>query len=65
MQLLQPILASAEATDAGSSKGFFTGLAESFEKTFIYQDRWKFFLDGLLATLRIAFFAASFVIISH
>ena len=58
MQLLQPILASAEATDAGSSKGFFTGLAESFEKTFIYQDRWKFFLDGLLATLRIAFFAA-------
>lgn len=37
---------------------FFSDLWTSFEKTFIYDDRWKFFLDGLLATLRIAFFAA-------
>lgn len=37
---------------------FFPDLWTSFEKTFIYDDRWKFFLDGLLATLRIAFFAA-------
>ena len=37
---------------------FFSDLWSSFEKTFIYDDRWKFFLDGLLATLRIAFFAA-------
>ena len=37
---------------------FFSDLWTSFEKTFIYDDRWKFFIDGLLATLRIAFFAA-------
>ena len=57
MQFLQPVLASA-AQDVGSSQGFWDELWASFEKTFIYQDRWKFFLDGLLATLRIALFAA-------
>lgn len=37
---------------------FFSELTESFDKTFIYQERWRFFLDGLMASLRIAFFAA-------
>ena len=54
MQLLQPILASAETQE----QGFWDGLWASFEKTFITDDRWSFFLDGLCATLRIAFFAA-------
>lgn len=54
MQILQPIFAAAEAQE----QGFWEGLWESFEKTFITDDRWTFFLNGLWATLRIAFFAA-------
>lgn len=57
MQFLQPILAAASSA-AQPSESFWDGLWNSFDKTFIYQDRWQFFLDGLLATLRIAFFAA-------
>ncbi len=55
MQLFHSIALSAEVN--GFQK-FFSELTDSFDKTFIYQDRWQFFLDGLLATLRIAFFAA-------
>lgn len=63
MNFLLPIstAVSAVAADAAESSGsdnFFSGLWDSFEKTFIYQDRWRFFLNGLWATLRIAFFAA-------
>ena len=54
MQILQPIFASAEAQE----QGFWDNLWASFEKTFITDDRWTFFLNGLWATLRIAFFAA-------
>ncbi len=57
MQFLQPILAAASSA-APATDNFWEGLWKSFEKTFIYQDRWRFFLNGLLATLRIAFFAA-------
>ena len=54
MQILQPIFASAEAQE----QGFWDNLWASFEKTFITDDRWTFFLNGLWATLLIAFFAA-------
>ena len=54
MQILQPIFASSEAQE----QGFWDNLCASFEKTFITDDRWTFFLNGLWATLRIAFFAA-------
>lgn len=33
--------------------GFFTGLAQSFEKTFIRENRWRLIWDGLLVTLEI------------
>ena len=48
----------AEAAEQGGIQKFFADLSQSFEKTFITDERWKFFLDGTLATLRIAFFAA-------
>ncbi|MCI7085796.1 MAG: amino acid ABC transporter permease [bacterium] len=37
---------------------FFTGIAESFTKTFITDDRWLQLLQGLLVTLEITVFAA-------
>ncbi len=40
--------------------GFWAGLAESFEKTFIREDRWKLIGSGLLVTLEITGFAALF-----
>lgn len=36
---------------------FFTGIAESFQKTFITDDRWLQLLKGLGVTLEITFFA--------
>lgn len=35
-------------------KGFFQKLGESFEKTFIRENRWKMILNGLLITLEIS-----------
>ena len=68
MILVQSISASVSAAASGVGvkgdiESFFSGLWDSFEKTFIYQDRWRFFWNGLLATLRIAFFAALFGIV--
>ncbi|MBP5159537.1 MAG: transporter substrate-binding domain-containing protein [Lachnospiraceae bacterium] len=37
--------------DEVSSTGFWQGLAESFEKTFIREDRWKMFLEGVGTTI--------------
>lgn len=37
---------------------FFSGIAESFTKTFISDDRWLQLLNGLGVTLQITFFAA-------
>ncbi len=36
---------------------YFADFSKSFEKNFITQNRWRFFLDGLLSTLKITFFA--------
>ena len=36
---------------------FFKGIADSFTKTFITEDRWLMILDGLWTTLQITFFA--------
>lgn len=36
---------------------FFTGLAQSFERTFIAEDRWMQFLSGLGVTIQITLFA--------
>lgn len=38
---------------------FFNGIAESFVKTFITDDRWLQLLNGLLVTIEIALFAAA------
>jgi His/Glu/Gln/Arg/opine family amino acid ABC transporter permease subunit len=45
---------------AASGKGFFASVSESFEKTFIREDRWKMVLSGLLTTLLIALLSAFF-----
>jgi len=37
-----------------SDAGLFERLADSFEKTFIREDRWKLFVDGLRVTLKIS-----------
>lgn len=49
-------MAVVRLKDAGaaSSKGFFGGISESFERTFITEDRWKLILDGLGVTLTIS-----------
>ena len=38
---------------SGQSGGFFSGIADSFNKTFIREGRWRLFLDGVLTTLLI------------
>lgn len=40
-----------EGQSAGG--GFFAGIADSFEKTFIREDRWKLFLQGIGVTMLI------------
>lgn len=37
---------------------FFTGIKESFEKTFIREERWKLILEGVLVTMLISICAA-------
>ncbi len=48
------------ASGSGEKAGFFEGLAESFEKTFIRENRWKLILRGLGITLEISVLAAIF-----
>ena len=47
-------------TDAGSDGNFFASIAESFEKTFIRENRWKMFLEGIGTTLLITFLSVIF-----
>ncbi len=49
----------AGATVSADS-GFFAGLAESFEKTFITESRWKLIVNGLAVTVEIALLAGIF-----
>lgn len=39
---------------------FWAGLGENFERTFIREDRWKMFLEGIGTTLLITFFSILF-----
>lgn len=41
----------ADASGDSGTDGFFAGVRESFEKTFIREDRWKLFLQGIVTTL--------------
>lgn len=45
---------------AGGSSGFFESLRESFHKTFIREDRYKLFIDGIIMTLIITVLSALF-----
>ena len=38
-------------------ENFFASLSESFQKTFIRENRWKLILDGIVTTVLISFFA--------
>ena len=51
------VVAGGEDADSG---GFLAGLAESFEKTFIRENRWEMILSGLGVTTVIALFSALF-----
>ena len=47
-------LVREEGYGAGNDGGFFEGLAKSFERTFITENRWQLILDGLSVTLLIS-----------
>lgn len=61
MHLIQPIAAlAATASEVAEKTGmekFFNDLWNSFELNFIKENRWKFIVDGLFATLRITLIA--------
>jgi polar amino acid transport system substrate-binding protein len=46
-----------KSKEAASSAGFLQGLADSFQKTFIVEDRWMLILSGLGVTVLISVFA--------
>ncbi len=48
------VVLAVRTTGNGEDDGFFRGLAASFEKTFITENRWQLFLIGILKTLIIA-----------
>ena len=49
------------AKSAGQkTSGFFESIADSFEKTFIREDRYKLFLSGILTTVTITIFSIIF-----
>lgn len=59
MQLLSTIAANSPVAASESGGGsFFEDVWERFERTFIVEDRWKMFLDGLSKTVQITIFAA-------
>ena len=43
----------AEAAGAGEAANPIDGIGESFSKTFVRENRWKMFLDGVITTLMI------------
>ncbi len=51
---------SASGGKKAGFAGFFSGLKESFYKTFIKENRWKMIVDGLLVTIQITVFAGVF-----
>ena len=57
--LVRDTAAGAPAEAAGSGT-FWDGIVSSFEKTFIREDRWRLFADGVLTTLLITVLAVLF-----
>ncbi len=53
------VMADAATADAPKA-GFIEGIAQSFEKNFIREDRWKLVLNGLGVTLKITILATRF-----
>ena len=51
---------SAADTPESEKTGFFAEIAESFEKNFIREDRWKLIVEGILTTLLITVSAVVF-----
>ena len=50
----------ATAAEAVKENSQLSGIEESFDKTFIREDRWKLFVDGVLTTLLITLMAVLF-----
>lgn len=57
MQLLSAIV-SPKLAEASGFETFWSDVADRFVRTFIVEDRWKLFLDGLSKTIQITIFAA-------
>ena len=49
--------------DLMTTYSWFSGFQESFEKTFIREDRYKLFIDGILLTLKVSLLAVCIGII--
>ena len=49
--------------DMMTAFSWFSGFQESFEKTFIREDRYKLFIDGILLTLKVSLLAVCIGII--
>ena len=47
------LVVRAAQTDAAAGGGFLASVSESFEKTFIREDRWKLFFEGIGTTILI------------
>lgn len=58
MQLLSTLAANSPVIASESGSSFFEDVWQRFERTFIVEDRWKMFLDGLSKTVQITIFAA-------
>lgn len=54
---VETVLVVADEERGAKGEGFFSSLADSFEKTFIRENRWKLIWNGLLVTLQIAVLA--------
>lgn len=50
----------ADDSETGPKKGFFAKIADSFEKNFIRENRWKLILEGLSTTCFITLFSVIF-----
>ena len=48
------------STEAQAAEGFLDGVIDSFEKTFIRENRWQMILSGLLVTLEISLLTGLF-----
>lgn len=47
----------AGGAGTAADNGFWRGIRDSFEKTFIRENRWRLIVDGLLVTLEITILA--------